>query len=110
MLLLVALRKFVLEVVGYEVAEMLKKVGILVTDGKESVVRLEGRLVIISEGLTVGSVVSPADVVSPTDPVGVKELVGYSVADSSVAGIVGSGVLADRLVSCVTDEANSDGV
>lgn len=110
-LLLVALRRFKLEVVGYEeVDERLKKVGMLVIDGKDSVVRLEGRLLIISEGLTVGSVVSPADVVSPRYPVGVKELVAGSVADSPVADIVGSGVLADRLVSCVTDEATSDGV
>ena len=110
-LLLVALRRFKLEVVGYEeVDERLKKVGMLVIDGKDSVVRLEGRLLIISEGLTVGSVVSPADVVSPRYPVGVKELVADSVADSPVAGVVGSGVLADRLVSWVTDEATSDGV
>ena len=110
-LLLVALRRFKLEVVGYEeVDERLKKVGMLVIDGKGSVVRFEGRLLIISEGLTVGSVVSPADVVSPRYPVGVKELVAGSVADSPVADIVGSGVLADRLVSWVTDEATSDGV
>jgi hypothetical protein len=98
--LVVALRTFKFEMVGKGVAEMLKKVGMLVIDGKERVVRLDGRLLMISEGFTVGN-----DVTS-TDPVGVKEL----VADSPVVGIIVSGVLVDRLVSCATDVISSDGV
>jgi len=90
----------ILEVVGKEVAERLKKVGMLVTDGNGSVVRLDGRLLMISDGFTVESVVAAA--VS----VGVNELEG----DSSVVDIEASGVLVDRIVSCGVEDTSSDDV
>ena len=100
MLLRVPLMDSILEVVGKEVAERLKKVGMLVTDGNGRVVRLDGRLLMISDGFTVGSVVTPA--VS----VGVGEL----EKDSSVVDIEGSGGLVEAKVSSAVVDTSSDDV
>lgn len=100
MLLRVPLMDSILEVVGKEVAERLKKVGMLVTDGNGRVVRLDGRLLMISDGFTVESVVTPA--VS----VGTSEL----ERDPSVVDIEGSGGLVDTAVPSAVEDTSSDDV
>lgn len=94
---LVPLRRDTLVEVAKGVAEILKKVGMLVIDGKGRVVRLDGRLVIMSVGFTD---------VAPTIAVSEIELIG----DLPVAGVDVAGKVGDRLVTCVAGEITSDGV